>query len=115
MKINKSEISDFLHKYIFRYFPAILIVSFVIWHLFIAPNNYLDICRNDNKIRELKKNITHEEMLIQQLKEEINNTESDAVTINRIAREKHGMQQAHEDVYIVVSEPSNQQTNAIEQ
>lgn len=106
MKIDFSKISNFIKKYIIRYIPAILIVVFVVWHLFIARNNYLDICRNDDKIRELEKNIAQEEILIQQLKKEISKAESDTITINRIAREKHGMQQDHEDVYIIVSESS---------
>lgn len=93
-----------MQRYVIRYISPVLIVSFVIWHLFIARNNYIDICRNDNKIRELEKSIAQEEMQILQLKEEISNSESDTITINRIAREKHGMQQAHEDVYIVISE-----------
>ncbi|MBQ8565295.1 MAG: septum formation initiator family protein [Bacteroidaceae bacterium] len=104
MKMNKEKISDFMQRYVIRYISPVLIVSFVIWHLFIARNNYIDICRNDNKIRELEKSIAQEEMQILQLKEEISNSESDTITINRIAREKHGMQQAHEDVYIVISE-----------
>lgn len=114
MMSEKSNISNFLNRYIIRYIPALCIAGFIVWHLFLAPNNYFDICRNDEKIRELEKAIKHEEMLIQQLQEEINNTESDAVTINRIAREKHGMQQAHEDVYIVVTEPGEQQTTTPE-
>lgn len=93
-----------MQRYVIRYISPVLIVSFVIWHLFIARNNYIDNCRNDNKIRELEKSIAQEEMQILQLKEEISNSESDTITINRIAREKHGMQQAHEDVYIVISE-----------
>ena len=93
-----------MQRYVIRYISPVLIVSFVIWHLFIALNNYIDICRNDNKIRELEKSIAQEEMQILQLKEEISNSESDTITINRIAREKHGMQQAHEDVYVVISE-----------
>ncbi len=93
-----------MQRYVIRYISPVLIVSFVIWHLFIARNNYIDICRNDNKIRELEKSIAQEEMQILQLKEEISNSESDTITINRIAREKHGMQQAHEDVYVVISE-----------
>ena len=109
MKIDKSKFSATLKRFS-PYTPAILIVAFVVWHLFIARNNYIDICRNDAKIRELEKNIAQEEALIQQLKEDISNTESDTVTINRIAREKHGMQQAHEDVYIIVPAPNTQQT-----
>ena len=109
MKIDKSKFSATLKRFS-PYTPAILIVAFVVWHLFIARNNYIDICRNDAKIRELEKNIAQEEALIQQLKEDISNTESDTVTINRIAREKHGLQQAHEDVYIIVPAPNSQQT-----
>lgn len=104
MKTERKETSKFLQKYIIRPLPAILIAVFVIWHLFIAENNYLSICRNESKIRELERNIAREEAMIQQLKEEISNTESDTVTIDRIAREKHGMQQAHEDVYLIVTE-----------
>lgn len=104
MKIDKEKIKEFGQKYIVKYISPVLIVSFVIWHLFIARNNYFDICRNDSKIRELEQNIAQEEQLITQLKEEISNSESDTITINRIAREKHGMQQPHEDIYIVVEE-----------
>ena len=96
----------FVKQHIMPYIPAILIVGFVVWHLFFLENNsYLDICQNDVRIRELKQEIAKEEALIEQLQEEINNSESDIVTIDRIAREKHGMQLPHEDVYIIVEAP----------
>lgn len=101
-----KEKSLLILKYIRQFLPAILIVGFVVWHLFVPQNNsYLDICNNDKRIRELKQEIAQEEAAIRQLQEEINNSESDAETIDRIAREKHGMQRAHEDVYIVTTVP----------
>ena len=75
---------------------------------FILKNNsYIDICENDAHIRALKQEIAKEEALIEQLQEEINNSESDIVTIDRIAREKHGMQLPYEDVYLIVESPAD--------
>ena len=91
-----------LQEYVFRDLPLIFIVGFVVWYLFFDENSYLDICDNDRRIRELEKNIAIEEQLIEELLDEISESESDVATIDRIAREKHGMQCAHEDVYIIV-------------
>ena len=101
MKQSWEKISHFIKKIIVPYIPAVMIAGFVVWHLFFAQNNYFDICDNDRKIRLLEQEIAHEEALIKQLQEEIYSSESDAVTIDRIAREKHGMQRAHEDVYLI--------------
>lgn len=97
-----EHIKHILQHYVFRFLPAIFIVGFVLWFLFLDENSYLDICKNDRRIRELEKSIAHEEALIIELQEEISDSESDVATIDRIAREKHGMQCAHEDVYIIV-------------
>ena len=101
MKQSWDKISYFIKKIIVPYIPAAIIVGFVVWHLFFAQNDYFDICQNDRKIRELEQEIAHEEARIKQLQDEIYSSESDAVTIDRIARERHGMQRVHEDVYIV--------------
>lgn len=98
------KIQSFLKKYILRYLSAILIVGFVVSYLFIVDNNYLDICKNDEKIRSLQQNIEQEKTAIEQLKNEIDNVKTDPSTIERIAREKYGMQQSHEDVFLVVSD-----------
>ena len=108
MKEKLAALGRFIKQHIIPYIPAALIVGFVVWHLFFLKNNsYIDICENDAHIRALKEEIAREEALIEQLKEEIDNSESDVVTIDRIAREKHGMQLPYEDVYIVVDAPDN--------
>ena len=101
----------FIKQYISPYLSVALIVGFVIWHLFILKDNsYIDICKNDAHIRALKQEIAQEEATIQQLQEEINNSESDVATINRIACEKHGMQRPHEDVFMIVESPTDTTT-----
>ncbi len=111
MKEKLAATLHFVKQYILPYIPAALIIGFVVWHLFVLKDNsYIDICDNDAHIRSLKREIAHEEALIEQLKEEINNSESDIVTIDRIAREKHGMQLPYEDVYIVVDAPNSNPT-----
>lgn len=108
MKEKLAKILRFIKQYLLPYIPAALIVGFVVWHLFVLKDNsYIDICENDAHIRALKEEIAREEALIEQLKEEIDNSESDVITIDRIAREKHGMQLPYEDVYIVVDAPDN--------
>lgn len=102
MKQKWAQVTGFLKQYIIPYTPAILIIAFVVWHLFGAENSYLDICENDRKIRALEQEIASEKETMEQLREDITNSNSDSLTIDRIAREKHGMQRAHEDVYILV-------------
>ena len=108
MKEKLAAVLHYIKLNIIPYIPAALIFGFVIWHLFILKNNsYIDICENDAHIRALKQEIAKEEALIEQLQEEINNSESDIVTIDRIAREKHGMQLPYEDVYLIVEFPAD--------
>ena len=108
MKEKLAKLQLFVKQYIIPYIPAALIAGFVLWHLFVLQNNsYIDICENDAHIRALKQEIAQEEALIKQLQEEINNSESDIVTIDRIAREKHGMQLPYEDVYVIVEAPGD--------
>lgn len=90
---------------------ALIIAGFVLWHLFMPDMSYIDICRNDAKIRSLEKEIEKENTEIARLQEEISNTESDINTIERLAREKLGMQRAHEDVYLVVDRPTPNKTD----
>lgn len=101
------KILPLLKKYIFRYLSAILIVGFVISYLFIIDNNYIDICKNDKKIRTLQQNINQEKSTIERLKKQIHDVKTDPATIERIAREKYGMQQPHEDVYLIVTDSSD--------
>lgn len=89
----------------FHYLSPIIVTGAVVWHLFLTDINYFDICRNDDKIRDLQHQIEHEKALISQLREEIRDSKSDAATIDRIAREKHGMQRTHEDVYVTILPP----------
>lgn len=108
MKITKKQISSFVKRYITPFIPAFLIVGFVVLHMLpIGDKSYIDICNNDARIRGLKQQIENENRIIEQLKQEINHSETDSVTIDRIAREKHGMQRPHEDVYIVVNSPDS--------
>ena len=103
MREKFAKAIHFIKQYILPYLPLSLIVAFLLSHLFILKDNsYIDICENDTLIRRLKQEIAQEETMIKQLQEEINNSESDMATIDRIAREKHGMQRPHEDVYIIV-------------
>lgn len=90
---------------------ALIVAGFVLWHLFMPNTGYIDICRNDAKIRNLEKEIGEEKAEISRLQEEIDNAEVDRNTIERVAREKFGMQRAHEDVYLVVEQPSANKTN----
>ncbi len=98
-------VRNFLQRYFFNNLSPIIVIGAIIWHLCFTDINYLDICHNDEKIRSLQKEIANEKKKIEQLQEEIRHTKSDATTIERIAREKHGMQQAHEDVYITIPPP----------
>ncbi len=100
-----TRVGDFLQRYVFNYLSPIIVIGAIIWHLFFTDINYLDICRNDEKIRSLQEEIADEKNQIEQLREEIRHSKSDASTIERIAREKHGMQQSHEDVYIAIPPP----------
>lgn len=101
------KILTLLKKYAIKHISAILIVGFVVSYLFIIDNNYIDICKNDAKIRTLQKNINQEKSTIKRLKEQIRDVKTDPATIERIAREKYGMQQPHEDVYLVVTDTSD--------
>lgn len=89
----------------------LIVVGFVLWHLFMPNMGYIEICRNDAQIRSLEKEIMEEKAEIARLQEEIDSAESDINTIERLAREKLGMQRAHEDVYLVVEQPSPNKTN----
>ena len=100
-----SQVGDFIQKYILNFLSPIIVIGAIVWHLFITDINYFDICRNDSRIRELQQEIDREETLIVQLQEEIRDSKSDAATIDRIAREKHGMQRTHEDVYVTILSP----------
>lgn len=104
MKKESNRIVDFIQRYIMRNIPAVMVVIFIVWHLFWGNDCYLNICKNDQKIRDLQEEIETEEALIEQLHKDISSSESDAATIERIARERHNMQQAHEDVYLIVTD-----------
>ncbi len=106
MKETVKIVWSFFRRYVLNYLSVIFIVIFVVSYLFIVDNNYMDICKNDEKIRALEKSIAEENKAIQELTESINNYQSDEATIERIAREKYGMQQPHEDVFVVVSDTS---------
>ncbi len=103
MKKALSNIWNFTKRYVFKNISAILIAGFVISYLFIVDNNYLDICENDRKIRTLQQNIEQEKESILSLQHELQQLHNNPEKIERIAREKYYMQQAHEDVYRVVT------------
>ena len=100
-----SQAGDFIQKYILNFLSPTIVIVAIVWHLFFTEINYLDICRNDDKIRALQQEIDREEARIAELQKEIRNSKSDAATIDRIAREKHGMQRTHEDVYVTILPP----------
>ncbi len=93
-------------RFVKSYPMALIIAGFVIYHLFIADMSYIDICKNDIKIRNIEREIQQEKSQIARLQEEVNRAESDINAIERTAREKLGMQRQHEDVYLVVEQPT---------
>lgn len=97
-----STIGRFTQQHIIPLLSPAIVLFAIVWHLFFAEKNYFDVCRNDERIRELQQAIDQEKALIVQLEEEILDSKSDIATIDRIARERHGMQRSHEDVYVTI-------------
>ena len=109
MKKILSDIASFIRKYVFTHISLLLIIGFTVAHLFLIDHNYMELYKNDRRIRALQNNIATEKSLIQEYRNKLQELRNDPQSIERIAREQYGMQRVHEDVFRVVTDTATTQ------
>lgn len=102
----------FIRKYVLAHISLLLIIGFTLAHLFLIDHNYIEIYKNDQRIRSLQHNIAKEKSQIQEYRHKLQEVENNPQTIERIAREKYNMQRTHEDVFRVVIDTTATQNMA---
>lgn len=102
MKKFLSNIAGFIKKYVFTHISLLLIIGFTVAHLFFIDHSYIEIYKNNRRIRSLQSSIAKEKAQIQEYQNKLQEIENNPQTIERIAREKYNMQREHEDVFRVV-------------
>ncbi len=112
MKKILSDIVFFIKKYVLTHISLLLIIGFVLAHLFIIDHSYIEIYKNDRRIRTLQQNIAKEKLQIKEYSDKLQEIKNDPQTIERIAREKYNMQRGHEDVFRVVMDTTATQETA---
>ena len=109
MKKILSDIASFIRKYVFTHISLLLIIGFTVAHLFLIDHNYMELYKNDRRIRSLQNNIAKEKSLIQEYRNKLQELGNDPQSIKHIAREQYGMQRVHEDVFRVVTDTATTQ------
>lgn len=101
MKKILLNVLHFVKKYVINHLSLWIITGFVVSHLFLIKHNYIEVCRNDERIRSLEHSIAREKAAIAAYKKALGEIENSPEAVERIARERYNMQRAHEDVYEV--------------
>ena len=76
-------------------------VFFALWMFFFDPQDIGSDISHQSKLRELKKNEQHMNLLIAATRQQLEQLKTNAQTIERYAREKYMMKKDNEDLFIV--------------
>lgn len=96
-----------LNKYV------IVSVLFVVWMLFFDQNSYLIHRDLDKQIKELKHDKRTFTEKLEKEKQKIDRMKKDSNEIERVARERHLLKKADEDIFIVEERKHKKQTDSI--
>ena len=89
---------------IFKNFYVLASVIFVIWMIFLDPNNLWRQIKQKQKVNELREKRDFYSQRIEELSKESENISEDSAELERYAREKFFMKKKSEDVFIVTPE-----------
>ncbi len=89
---------------IFKNFYVVASIIFVIWMIFLDPNNLWRQIKQKQKVNELREKRDFYSHRIEELSKESENISEDSAELERYAREKFFMKKKSEDVFIVTPE-----------
>lgn len=89
---------------IFKNFYVLASIIFVIWMIFLDPNNLWRQIKQKQKVNELREKRDFYSQRIEELSKESENISEDSAELERYAREKFFMKKKSEDVFIVTPE-----------
>ncbi len=86
---------------IFKNFYVVASIIFVVWMIFLDPNNLWRQIKQKQKVNELREKRDFYSHRIEELSKESENISEDSAELERYAREKFFMKKKSEDVFIV--------------
>lgn len=89
---------------IFKNFYVLASIIFVIWMIFLDPNNLWRQIKQKQKVNELREKRDFYSQRIEELSKDSENISEDSAELERYAREKFFMKKKSEDVFIVTPE-----------
>lgn len=89
---------------IFKNFYVVATIVFVLWMLFLDPNNLWRQIKQKQKVNEEREKVEFYKQNIEVLSKKSKNMSEDDAELERYAREKFYMKKKSEDVFIVTPE-----------
>lgn len=79
--------------------PLVIVIAFLVWMLVASDNNFVKTHALKEEINTLKAEIKAKQDSAHYYERKVNELNTDAETLERIAREQYGMRKENEEVY----------------
>lgn len=80
---------------------ALVFVLFLVWLIFLDPNNFIKRIKSYNQLDKLKNEKQYYEKQIEESRQALEDIKNDKENIEKYAREKYYMKKSNEDLFVV--------------